>query len=481
MNVNEIVNVSIGLTAVPASISSFSEALLLVDHPDVPIDVKYRYVTRSDHTTLLTASTDQAEWCATLWGQNYNPARAAIGRWISAATASYAVCPNATSVVATWTALTNTGQVGIKEGASAAVDINPDFTGDTSMTDVAASFQAAIVAAAGITASYTCTLDALDRITFTSDNTGSSADAVTLTTPAAGTDLTGSAYLGTETSVAGYDIETMGTALARIFNVNNVPFVCCQRGASIAQAVAFSTSVNALDKICIIVDDDSDAKAVSSASIGYQVKALTHNKTYMIYTEHTTTIGAAANQYPDAALIGEVMSRLDKEGALNMALNGLSGVSESGLDIDLTTVIPLTSTERTNLETNGYDYLVEPSNITHLVHGLAAGGNELRVMIGKAYMATKISEDIYAYMIANEVVTFSDPDIQAIKSICAYWVAEMVDRGLLDETTIVWDFPAAADFTSTQKASHTMTLSEVLVVDVLSAVNDITITMSFSI
>jgi hypothetical protein len=482
MKISELVNVSIGLSVTPPSQASFNVPLLLVDHADVPIDTRYLEVTRSSYATDLTAATEQVNWCAALWAQNYNPASAYIGRWVSADSSPYFVCVGFETTVATWEAVVD-GCFTVTTTAGADILAAVDFTGVTSLADIALVIDGDLVA--GGLSGARCTVDALNRIIFTDGGvTGAGADTVVLSASGAGTALEAAAFLNAADGfqVGGVDIEAQGTAMNAILAKDNAPFIMCERGGSIAQVLAFSVAVNALDKILLVVDDDPNAKnSALSTDVGYQIHALTHNKTHMTYTEHTTTVGASANQYPDAATIGEILSRANKEGAISLALNPLTGVSQSGLYTDLTTVIPLTVTERSALEAKGYDYLIKPNTVTHLRHGLAAGGNEMRVMIGKAFMAAKISEEIYGYLVANEVVTFSDPDIQALKGITSYWANEMVDRGLLDADTFEWDFPSAADFTAATKATHTMTLSNVFSADVLSAVNDIVMTMSFSV
>lgn len=482
MNVTELANVSIGLSVTPASVASFNVPCLLVDHADVPLDTRYIQTTRSTYATDLTSATDAYNWCAALWSQNYNPAQAYICRWASAATSPYVVCVGFETTVATWAAVSD-GSLTVTTTAGADVMTSIDFTGDTTLADVAASIQVKLTD--GGVSGAVCSVDSQNRIIFTDSGvTGAGADTVVLSGGGGGTDLYGTSWLNGASSfqVGGSDIETLAAAMNDMLAVDNTPYIMCQRGGSVAQLTAFSTAVNSLDKFLYILDDDPNAKDGSDTTdVGYAIEALGHNKTYMIYSEHTTTVGAAADQHADAALIGEVNARLDGEGAVSMALNPLTGVSQSGLASDLTTVIPLTLTERTALEAKGYDYLVKPSSVTHLVHGLAAGGNEVRVMIGKAYMAAKISEDIYGYIIANDVVKYSEADVQSIKAIVEYWAEEMADRGLLDKDTFVYNFPAAADFTAAQKATHTMTLSNVFSATVLSAVNDITMTLSFSV
>ncbi|MCP4547081.1 MAG: DUF3383 domain-containing protein, partial [bacterium] len=456
--------------AVGASQAKFSVPILLVDDSNIPVDRRYRTVTKSSYTTTLTAATDAYTWCAAVWGQNYNPAEAYIGRWISAATNSHAVCPDATQVASVYAALTTTAQLGVLEAGGSVVDITPDFTGDTTMANVAASIEAAM---SGAVASYTCTVDALDRIVVTSDNSGSSAAAVTLQTPAAGVDLTGSAYLGTAFSVAGYDIEAQGTALAAILALDNTPYFVCERGGSIAQVTALSTVVNALSKQLCLVSNDSDAK--DSGEVGdfcYAIEALSHQRTYQIYSEHTT-------HHPDAAVVGEVLQVA--EGSRSFAFVPLSGVSESGLDPDGTTVISLTSTEQTALEGKGCDYLVAPANVTHLRNGLAAGGNEMRLMLAKDYFESNIQTDIYNWMVAQDVVVYDDDTVQTVKGFILRWAEELVNRKVLNRDSFAWNLPSAADFTAAQKATHTMTLNNVFTAEALSSVNDFVMTLSITI
>jgi len=481
MNTQEIVNVSVSLTAVPASQANFSVPILLVDHADVPIDRRYRTVTKSSYATALTAATEQVGWCAELWSQNYNPALAYIGRWVSAASPYYRVFPNAEDTASVYAALTNTAKINMAEVDGTPEDIDLDFTGDTTMSDVVATINVGFAGSTNYTG-YVASLDALSRVVITSDNTGDGAKGFTMGTPATGAiDLSGASYLGYATSFAqdGLDAEALGTALSAILAKDNTPFIICQRGGSIAQVVAFSTAVNAMDKILLLVDDDADAKdGTSTVDFGYQIEALGHQKTHMTYTEHTVNNGAAATQYPDAAICGEIMPR--PEGSASFALNGFSGLSESGLDSDKTTVVPLTSDERTALEAKGYDYLINPAGVVHLRHGLAAGGNEMRIRIGMAYLAAKVAEDYYAYMLAQAVVTYSNEDITAMKSIVQFYADILVDRKLLSEDYTI-TMPDQSSFTAAVKATHTMTLSNILDAPVMNSVNDVVATLAFTV
>lgn len=482
MKVEDIVLTSIGLTASPQSQASFTKSILLVDHADIPIDRRYRSFTKTSYPTGVTASTEHLGWLTTLWSQNYNPAIAYLGRWVSAASSPYMYCTSAA-----YTAYT-----GISDGTLTVVDSDAnedditalDFQSCTSLANVATVIETAIqaVGTPNITGlgSVTCTVDILDRIMITHASvTGASAITLSIKPQGTGTDVTGSSYLGTETVQAGLDAETLGAAQAAIIALNNDPFIWCQRGADIAQGLAFSTASNALSKICIILDDDANAKDSNETSdVGYQIEALSHQKTFLAYSEHTTANGATANQNADAAICGEIMPQI--EAKVHWGQTALLGLSESGLDADKTTTKEMTSDEASALTAKGYDFLTKPAGSTHFTHGLAAGGNEIRVMIGKLYCESRISVGVYGYLLAQPVVTYSDTDIAAIKSIIIRWLDIMVERKVL-EAGYVLTMPSAADFTAATKATHEMVLSDLTDADTQRVVNTITISLTWAV
>lgn len=483
-------NFSIGLTPTVTGQTVFGVSLLLVDHADVPIDRRYRITTRADKATDFTAATEHLAWLTTLWGQqNGSPATAYVGRWVSAASSPYCYFPAATSLLSAYTSVSdfylnitdndtvpNEDEVGPIDATS----------GVTTMADLCAKIETALqaIAVPNITGldTATCALDKLGRIAITNSTTGAAALTITTAAASTGTDLAGVLYWGAGVIQAGLDVEALGTALAAIVALTNVPFAITERGASIAQAVAFSTAVNSLDKICEIVVADTDAKdSGASSDIAYQVQALGHQKTHMTYTEHHTDNGAASNDYShaDAAVLGEVLPRTNGEGRHKWNDNAMTSVYESGLDADLTTIRPLTAGERAALEAKGCDYLATIGGSTVLVNGLAAGGNEMRVMLGKAFMAARINEAVWSYSLANDMA-FDDEDILAIKGIIEYWYGVMVDRRLLRAGATV-TMPSAADFTSAVMATHTMTLTDILNATVQPAVNNVIGTINFSV
>jgi hypothetical protein len=471
MKVNQIADVSIGLSVTPAATAGFSVPLLLVDTTDVPIDRRYIITSRSSFATDLTADSDAEEWATILWGQNYNPSQAYIGRWISTASNPYFVCGDFETDPTVWAAISD-GDLTVTTTAGADILAALDFTAPvTTMAAVALVFDTALVA--GGVSGARCSLDALDRIVFTDPAvTGAGADTVLLTQSGAGTDMTLPAWLDVAGGfqVGGVDAEGLDDALAAIMALDDTAFVIHQRGGSIAQQVDLATAVITYRKVCELTNNDSDAKdSTKSTDVGYLLEALANKNTHITYTEHTT-------QSPDAALNGEIYAR-GEEGAHSLALNALTSVFESGLDSDGTTVIPLTDGERSALEAKGYDYLVKPSSSVHCVTGLTTGAVEMRHRVGFYWAEARTSEDIYAYLLANNVTTFSDPDIAAIGGILNRYLEILVQRKTIEAGYTI-NLPSAASFSAAVKATHVLTLSDVAQLVGEIAVNSVVMTLS---
>jgi hypothetical protein len=466
MKLTQVWNVNTSLSSTPASTADFGVPALLVDHSDVPLDLVYRTVSQSSYATDLTASTDQVSWCASLWGQNYNPALAYIVRWISSASGPYWVRgPNYQTDIATWAAVTD-GSLSVTSAAGTDAITAVDFTGDTTLADVAATIDAALVA--GGLSGAKCAVDKTGRIyIYDPVATGSTATTLTVAGGGGGTDLYLPAWLdganGWKTN--GSDAEALATAMNRCLALtDDIPYAWHQRGGSVAEVTALSTAVNSLNKILHLRESDLTAKTATTNDFSYAISALSHARTYGIYTEHTVVNGAAADQNPDVVFCGEILPQ--PEGKVSYAMNALAGVSESGLGSDKTTVVPLTDGERAFLEGKSCDYLIKPSTITHARNGLSYGGQEMRVMVGRDWFNHWVMFDIYAYHLSRSTMTFSDRDLQAIKGI-------IIDRA--DKLV-----PLASSFTATEKATHTLTLSEVLTALVEVAINDGVITMSWA-
>ena len=290
--VSDIVNVSISLSSVPASQANFGVPMLLIDHADIPIDRRFRILTRASLTNSdLTASTTQLAWFQALWGQNLNIAEAYIGRWVSAASSPYIVFNSVNETITDWTG-TADGTMTITDGTNDDDLTALDFSSVTSVADICTVIQTKIqaIGAPNITGldTATCFVDIIGRVIIQNSTTGASAATISAEPEGTGTDITGSGFLGTDFSQAGLDAESLSTALNATLSLDNTPYMIAQNGGSIAQVVAFSTAVNSLKKKLILVSNDVDTKD-SSATTDFVVS--TAGETAVTVTASSSTAG----------------------------------------------------------------------------------------------------------------------------------------------------------------------------------------------
>jgi hypothetical protein len=478
MKLSEKVNVSYALTAVPPASAGFSVPLLIGDFPEVPIDKRYRIVSQSDYDTIMDTTTAAQDWCSYLWGQNYNIAQAYMGRWVSAAVAPRFVMTDYNTVLDDWKAITVSGSFTITDNA--ATPTTEDFDtaamdSFTSMTQVLAAIQTEIRTSTSFAADLADAIvgiDSLGRLYVESDPTVPGASNVTYSiiktgTPA-GTDITAAGFLNIASRafiVEGLDAEDPDDALAAIIAKSNVAYVVHEIGADASQQVALGIACAVYKKLLALnlrlaVVKDS----ASTTDAAFLLNAANNSYSYGIYTEHTT-------QYPTAAVNGEILPR--PEGSASLANNALQLVYESGLDVDGITPIALTPGERTALNDKNCDYLVKPVSPVHCERGLTFAGIEVKHRVGYNWAEVRSAEEIYAYLLANEV-TYNDVDIQAICGILYHYIDILVKRKCVASYEI--NVPSAADISLVVQATHTLSLLEIASAISAYAVNDVVIT-----
>lgn len=478
--ISDFSDVNISLSSSPAAQATFTTAMVLVDHSDIPIDLRYKTCTRSTYSTLFTASTNHVAWLDELWNASntYNASEAYVGRWVSAASSPYIIFASPNETISGWTGVT-TGALTITDN-----DTTPntdtisslDFSLVTDMDDICTVIQNALQAIATPNISgldtATCVYDIWGRIIIQNSTTGAAALTITASTPGAGVDLTLAGYLGSSSIQAGLDIETQGAAATAIFALDNSPFMICEIGGTIANQVALATTLSVLDKYCELVTNDENCEdSTDTTNVIYLLKALDFSNVHVTYTLQT-------DEYPDAAICGEILPR--EEATTNFAMTQLFGLTQSGMKADGVTAGPIDAIGVAALAGFGGDYIVKPNTYYHLVSGLAPNGTEARIMIGKFFCEAKISEEVYEYMIANNVVTYSEAHLSAIKGIIIKWLDEMVRRQVLEAGYVV-TMPTAASFSAATKATHIMALSNVTNAETQRSVNKITISLSWAV
>jgi len=321
------VDVQAILQTATALAKGFGVQLFLVDDPQIPIDVRFRYTTKASKNTDFEEGSHPREYANVFFGQKRTAEELMIGRWASAATSPFFLCGPAYEVdFAVWE-LIGDGSFAVQSGVDVDVLSAIDFDGVTAMPQVLTILNAALAAlvAPNITGLEDAlfSIDSLGRLVLTMDTTGAAADTIVIISDATGTDLAPLFDADNGTSVAGLDAETPTEAVTAISEIDNSWYNLHERGCSDAEQVSMGTYIESLEKLCDLVLTDAGVKnpAVTN-DVGSQLQALTTRRTMCIYTEHLT-------QYPDAAVAGAILPA--QEGTTNYAHEQLALVTDSGL------------------------------------------------------------------------------------------------------------------------------------------------------
>lgn len=477
MNLSELVSISAAVTTIPPATASFSRPCLIGDFSEIPVDKRYRTVTRSDYATIMDTSTGAQNFCATLWGQDLNVAAADMIRWVSAATAPRFVMTDFGSTLANWTAVT-VGDFAITDGISTEQFSTGTFASCTDMDDVAAVIQTEIRTATTFAADLSAAVvgfDPLGRMYVESADTGSTASTYSVIAPTGGggTNITTTNFMNISSRafvVAGLDAEDPDDALAAVIAMwpTNTFYVVHSYGASVAQQQALAVAARVYKKLAFFDLTAAGVKDSSSTTdVAYLLEAASVDA-YGVYSEHVNQYGLAS-----VAANGNILPRAP--GSASLANKVIKNVYESGLGADGVTPIPLSATDRAALDAKNCDYVVDPTgSLKHLRRGLLFSGLEVKTRIGLDWWEYLSAVEIAGYLYANDVV-FSDNDITAIIGILQKNLDILINRKCLESYTV--SIPKASDISAAVKATHTLTLTDVASAIAAYAVNDVVATI----
>jgi hypothetical protein len=478
MNLSELVSVSASVITTPAASASFAKPCLIGNFSEVPVDKRHRTVTPSSYASIMDTTQAAIDFCTTLWYQDLNVSEAEMIRWVSAAIAPRFVMTDFGSTMATWQAVTVSGDFAITDGSSTEQFATGSFAAATDMDDVATIIQTEIRTSSSFAADLSAAVvgfDALGRMYLETADTGESATTYTIIAPTAGagTDITTTNFLNIASRafvVSGMDAEDPDDALADcIANFTDDFYTVHETGASVSQQQALASAARIYGKIAML---DLSAAGVKDSSSTTDVAYLLYNASvdaYGAYSEHSGAAGL-----PVVAANGAILP--NDPGSKSLANKQIKGVNISGLGADGTSSIPLTATERAALDDKNCDYVVRPVNggpIT-LRNGLLFSGLEFKTRWGLDWWEYISAIEIAAYLYGNDV-TFSDTDITAIVGILTKNLDILIARKCLESYTVT--IPKAADISAVVKATHTLTLSEVASAIASYAVNDVVATI----
>jgi len=249
-------------------------------------------------------------------------AKISFSRWTSAATAPSLISTITLPAYTVFAALTDTGKVKVDLGGETH-DISPDFTGDATLADVAASLQLAVRAiTAGGTMWTSATFAYADgAFTLTGGTTGAG-DVGYCTAPASGTDI--KALIGMDVASApvlsvGMDAETPVEAMTRVSdlsdNFGSFMFLDTQTNADIVLVAAWNAAQN-YKYLYSVKTTAANASALAALLDGYNGTILTLDNAVTAWVEYMPcAIFAATNYLRPNAVKNFMYQKFDSETA----------------------------------------------------------------------------------------------------------------------------------------------------------------------
>jgi hypothetical protein len=356
--------------------ATFGIGLFLVDDEQIPIDVRFRYTTKSGKENDFESGTVPRDYADVYFQQSIVADKLMVGRWAKTATNPLFVCgPGYEKDYTVWKAVSdgtftvqdNTTPTPLEDDVTAV-----DLTAITSLSQVPDVLTAKIqaIGAPNITGLDTSEFefDSLGRLQLKMSTSGEAAKSVTIIPEGTGTDLSDAFMDATNgTSVAGIDAEEPTDAKAAIKAIDNTFYNIHIREATDDQQVNLAADVEGDEKLLDLFITDPLAKnPADTTNVPYRLKQLSYKRTNCIYSEKT-------DEYPDAAAAGNFLPA--KEGTKQFEWKPLVGVTDS------LTSFANDAADRAALKANYCSNLQAMGNVVVLYNGLTSGGIEKRIML----------------------------------------------------------------------------------------------------
>ena len=345
--ISSVVSVNISTTPTAPSRESFGTTLCVTQEAGISTlqGIKF-YGSISEISADWAASTEVNKAATTYFGRTPRPATLAVGtRYLTAQAGTLRSSANAEDAFAVWAAVSD-GEFTISIDSDAQEITGVDFTGDTSMADVAATIEADLqaIGTGGYTAA-TCTWDTVDTVFNIVSGTTGASSLVSFLSPIAtpsGTDISGEGEAGDAdaffqgrqgqgTKTAGIDAEAnVADALTRFEEAGDFYFfgftketrddTDTQNAAAWAEARIkqfFTTSNN----------EDTLNSAIST-DVGSVLNALGYERTWVQYSTNPT-------QYPEFSAMGRaaIVDFNSTDSTITMNLKQLPGISTESITV----------------------------------------------------------------------------------------------------------------------------------------------------
>lgn len=420
--VSRLINVDIVLSPVAAQFQNL-QSLLIVGDSDV-IDTAERirsYGMLDDVAADFGTSAPEYLAADLFFSQKPQPRQLYIGRWAQGATHGRLRGGSATTVLATWTAITNGAFKIVVDGNAAVAVSSLNFSSATNLNGVATIINTALASAtAGATVSWDGT-----RFVFKSNSTGASSSVGYLQAPASGTDIKamlGGTQAAGAVQVAGIAAESAVACAAIMDGLQTSWYGLMFASTHIVDAdhLAVAAYIEGSGNAHVYGVTSQDANCLDPASttdIAYLLKGAGYERTAPQYS--------SSSPYAVASLLGRALTVDFNQ---NNSTITLMYKQEPGV-----TAESLNSTQAAALEAKHCNVFVNYNNATAIIQrGTMASGSYIDEIQGLDWLRNRIQTDVWNLLYTSPTkIPQTDAGMHLIANTIESGCAAGVNNGLL--------------------------------------------------
>lgn len=469
-DINNVIQVSIGLNDYFPSIPSLDTEALIVDTDLVPIDTRVRVIgVNDDLETLLGDDEVVHDFAVTYFSQQAQdgsqPDSLVLIRQAATALPPAFVFEDASTTLSDYTAITSGSIVFVDTAGSphtvtvSGIDLHTCTTLATVVTALNAALAALVTPTIVGLNSAEFSYDALGRLVLNMPSGQDDGDP-SITVTYSGTPGTLAYVLGirvaadsTAGSVPGNAVETYLDAYTAatyegvyFYNVALADRIT-DDADMVADAIDLATQIKLDKRQCTFIStDDAHCDANDSTDLHSQLKALNNERALVIYFPYT-------DEYPDAAGDGKFLA--EEAGSAAYGSRPLNNLVKESLSAG-----PNYSTQRAALIAKGCNF-VERIDWISIFKGKTAAGKEKRMVIGSDWLKVNIQYRWHAYRAQVKGVLFDRTSLGAMGNIIEDCLKTMGPleaptngRGLLSSWTM--NLPQVSDWTTENKTENHM-------------------------
>ena len=430
MSLDSIITVQIDRTTTTPTAAGFGTPLIAAYFPTSIFAERVKsYSSLTEMATDGFLAADPAYIAASdCWAQNPSPPTIKIGRRALAPQQVLEITPTDLTVGSVH-AISVTGYGDAAFGSRVAVTDTASYTVITSdtATDICDGLRTALTPTGDYTEGGTTTL------TLTADNT--TMDGMLFgVTYTVNDDLVG---IDDNTADAG-----IATDLAAIELYDPDWYGLCIDSNGALEIVAAAAWIETVHKQFVCQTQDPavpfTTDASDTTSVAALLKAASYERTMCFYHRNN-------REYVSAAMLGRALP--EDAGSITWAYKTLSSVTAQNL----------TTTEIANIEAKNANSITTLAGVNITRFGTSSEGEYMDVMRGSDWLAARIQERVYALLIQNDKVPYTDGGIQAIRSeILAQLQAGVARDFIAADPEPTCTVPRASEVSAADKASRTL-------------------------